>query len=127
MGTSSLSTKYGFQSFSHYSNGRSGANVDKIVIHHMATTNYDIVPEIWKTREASAHYGIGKNGEIRAYVDEANTFGMLAIGTPISQVLVLNIVLARGHPIGASIKQRLTPAQNSVLILPSDMVWENLW
>ncbi|HDU1156575.1 TPA: N-acetylmuramoyl-L-alanine amidase, partial [Listeria monocytogenes] len=40
MGTSSLSTKYGFQSFSHYSNGRSGANVDKIVIHHMATTNY---------------------------------------------------------------------------------------
>lgn len=73
MGISSLATKYGFQSFSHYTSGRSGAKVDKIVIHHMATTNYDIVPDIWKTREASAHYGIGKNGEIRAYVDEANT------------------------------------------------------
>ncbi|OJG10068.1 hypothetical protein RU94_GL000814 [Enterococcus asini] len=39
----------------------------------MAGTNYDIVPSIWQTREASAHYGIGKNGEIRAYVDENNT------------------------------------------------------
>ncbi|HAP5883348.1 peptidoglycan recognition protein family protein [Enterococcus faecalis] len=73
MGISSLATKYGFQSFPHYSSGRSGAKVNKIVIHHMAGTNYDIVPSIWQTREASAHYGIGKNGEIRAYVDENNT------------------------------------------------------
>ena len=73
MGISSLATKYGFQSFPHYSSGRSGAKVNKIVIHHMAGTNYDIVPSIWLTREASAHYGIGKNGEIRAYVDENNT------------------------------------------------------
>lgn len=73
MGTSSLATKYGFQTFPHYSTGRSGAKVNKIVIHHMAGTNYDIVPSIWQTREASAHYGIGKNGEIRAYVDENNT------------------------------------------------------
>lgn len=73
MGISSLATKYGFQTFPHYSTGRSGAKVNKIVIHHMAGTNYDIVPSIWQTREASAHYGIGKNGEIRAYVDENNT------------------------------------------------------
>ncbi|MGH2232998.1 peptidoglycan recognition protein family protein, partial [Enterococcus faecalis] len=73
MGISSLATKYGFQNFPHYSSGRSGAKVNKIVIHHMAGTNYDIVPSIWQTREASAHYGIGKNGEIRAYVDENNT------------------------------------------------------
>lgn len=73
MGISSLATKYGFQSFPHYSSGRSGVKVNKIVIHHMAGTNYDIVPSIWQTREASAHYGVGKNGEIRAYVDENNT------------------------------------------------------
>ncbi|CUK96479.1 N-acetylmuramoyl-L-alanine amidase [Listeria monocytogenes] len=73
MGISSFATKYGFQSFPHYSSGRSGAKVNKIVIHHMAGTNYDIVPNIWQTREASAHYGIGKNGEIHAYVDENNT------------------------------------------------------
>lgn len=73
MGISSLATKYGFQSFPHFSEGRSGAKVNKIIIHHMATTNYDIVPGIWQTREASAHYGIGKNGEIRSYVDENNT------------------------------------------------------
>ncbi|SKA11675.1 N-acetylmuramoyl-L-alanine amidase [Pilibacter termitis] len=73
MGISTLATKYGFQNFPHFSTGRSGAKVDKIVIHHMAGTNYDIVPNIWQTREASAHYGIGKNGEIRAYVDENNT------------------------------------------------------
>lgn len=73
MGISSLASKYGFQDFPHFSNGRSGAKVNKIIIHHMAGTNYDIVPSIWKTREASAHYGIGKNGEIRAYVDENNT------------------------------------------------------
>lgn len=73
MGISSLANKYGFQDFPHFTSGRSGAKINKIVIHHMATTNYDIVPSIWKTREASAHYGIGKNGEIRAYVDESNT------------------------------------------------------
>ncbi|RZI48258.1 peptidoglycan recognition protein family protein [Lactococcus kimchii] len=73
MGISNLATKYGFQSFPHYSEGRSGATINKIVLHHMAGTNYDIVPGIWQTREASAHYGIGKNGEIRAYVDENNT------------------------------------------------------
>lgn len=73
MGTSSLASKYGFQDFPNFSSGRFGAKVNKIVIHHMATTNYDIVPSIWKIREASAHYGVGQNGEIRAYVDENNT------------------------------------------------------
>lgn len=73
MGISSLASKYGFQDFPHFSSGRSGAKVNKIVIHHMATTNYDTVPGVWKTRQASAHYGIGAKGEIRAYVDESNT------------------------------------------------------
>ncbi|CAK1224112.1 N-acetylmuramoyl-L-alanine amidase CwlA (CwlA) [Fructobacillus cardui] len=72
MTVSGLATPYGFQDFPNYTEGRS-ASVNKIVIHHMATTDYDSVPRIWKTREASAHYGIGQDGQIRAYVDENNT------------------------------------------------------
>ncbi|GFH40222.1 N-acetylmuramoyl-L-alanine amidase [Lactococcus insecticola] len=73
MSISTLASPFGFQSFPHFTAGRSGAKIDKIVIHHMATTNFDSVPSIWQTRQASAHYGIGKNGEIHAYVDENNT------------------------------------------------------
>ncbi len=73
MGISQLATKYGFQEFPHFTNGRSGAKIDKIVIHHMATTDFNGVPGVWKTREASAHYGVGKDGDIRSYVDESNT------------------------------------------------------
>jgi hypothetical protein len=72
MSNSPLATKYGFQSFPHYTAGRSGATINKIVIHHAATTNFDSMPGVWQTRQASAHYGIGQKGEIRAYVDEAN-------------------------------------------------------
>lgn len=73
MTVSGLATPYGFQSFPNYTAGRQGNSINKIVIHHMATTDYDSVPGIWNSRQASAHYGIGKNGEIRAYVDEDNT------------------------------------------------------
>ena len=72
MGISSLATKYGFQSFPHYSSGRSGAKVKKIVIHHMAGTNYDIVPSIWQTREASAEaYGFDVTEPV---IDKVSTF-----------------------------------------------------
>ena len=73
MAISTLAAKHGFQSFPHYTGGRSGAKINKIVIHHAATTNFDVMPGCWQTRQASAHYGIGKAGEIRAYVDEDNT------------------------------------------------------
>ena len=73
MANSTFATKHGFQSFPHYTVGRSGAKINKIVIHHAATTNFDVMPGCWQTRQASAHYGIGKAGEIRAYVDEDNT------------------------------------------------------
>lgn len=73
MGTSNLATKYGFESFPSFTKGRSGAKVNKIVIHHVAGTNFDIMPSVWNTRQASAHYGIGVNGVIRAYVAENNT------------------------------------------------------
>ncbi|MCK8627739.1 peptidoglycan recognition protein family protein [Fructobacillus cardui] len=72
MTVSGLATPYEFQDFPHYTEGRS-ASINKIVIHHMATTDADSVPGIWKNREASAHYGITQDGSIRAYVDENNT------------------------------------------------------
>lgn len=73
MGISNLATKYGFESISNFTKGRAGEKVNKIVIHHVAGTNFDSMPGIWNTRQASAHYGIGVNGAIRAYVDENNT------------------------------------------------------
>lgn len=73
MTVSGLATPYGFQSFPNFNQGRQGNSVNKIVIHHMATTDYDSVPGIWNSRQASAHYGIGQDGQIRAYVDEDNT------------------------------------------------------
>ncbi|MFS7403424.1 N-acetylmuramoyl-L-alanine amidase [Carnobacterium maltaromaticum] len=70
---SNLATPYQFQNWGAIRwNSRGGTAITTIVIHHMATTNYDSVPGVWKNREASAHYGIGPNGEIRAYVDEDN-------------------------------------------------------
>lgn len=71
---SSLATPYQFEAFVNEGedrwNSRNGAEITTVVIHHMAMTDYDGVPEVWREREASAHYGIGPNGEIRAYVGE---------------------------------------------------------
>ena len=97
MGISSLATKYGFQSFPHYSSGRSGAKVNKIVIHHMAGTNYDIVPSIWQTREASAHYGIGKTEKFVPMWMKTIRHGTRVTGMPISRVLGLKTATPMAH------------------------------
>lgn len=74
MTVSKLATPYMFQNFGaqRWWNGRS-QKITTIVVHHAATTNFGAMPSVWRDREASAHYGIGQNGEIRAYVDEDNT------------------------------------------------------
>ncbi|MBO0456200.1 N-acetylmuramoyl-L-alanine amidase [Enterococcus hulanensis] len=74
MTVSKLATPYMFQNFGakRWWDGRS-QKITTVVIHHAATTNFGAMPGVWATREASAHYGIGQNGEIRAYVDEENT------------------------------------------------------
>lgn len=69
---SSLATKYKFQNWGAVRWSKRTHPVTMIVVHHMATTNFNLAPDMWVAREASAHYGIGPNGEIRAYVDEAN-------------------------------------------------------
>lgn len=71
MVVSKLATKYMFENFGAVRwNSRGGTPITTIVVHHAATTNFDIMPGVWKDREASAHYGIGPDGTIRAYVDE---------------------------------------------------------
>lgn len=71
---SPLATPYQFEDFVNEGdqrwNSRDGVEITTVVVHHMAMTNYDGVPEVWREREASSHYGIGPKGEIRAYVGE---------------------------------------------------------
>lgn len=60
---------------SHYSKGRDGRKIEMITIHHMAgVLSAKQCGNIFQgNREASSHYGIGNDGEIAQYVDEANT------------------------------------------------------
>lgn len=71
---SPLATPHDFESFVNPGeerwNSREGAEITTVVVHHMAKTDFNEVPEVWREREASAHYGIGPSGEIRAYVGE---------------------------------------------------------
>ena len=61
--------------FGNYTKGRS-QKISKITIHHMAgVLSAKQCGQIFQTpgRNASSHYGIGKNGEIANYVDEEDT------------------------------------------------------
>lgn len=63
-------------STSNYTKGRSGRKIEYIAIHHMAgVLSAEQCGNIFKqsNRGASTHYGVGKNGEIGQYVDEADT------------------------------------------------------
>jgi len=85
MTVSKLATPYMLQSFGaqRWWWGRSQP-ITTIVVHHAATTNFDAMPGVWATREASAHYGIGQTGQIRAYIDEDNTAWHCGNGNPYS-------------------------------------------
>lgn len=58
----------------HYTPGRSGRNIDKIVVHHNAG-NLSIAGcySVWQTREASAHYQVDANGRIGQLVWDSDT------------------------------------------------------
>lgn len=64
-----------FQKAKHYSKGRDGRTIEKITVHHMAgVLTAEQCGNIFQgSRQASAHYGIGKDGKIGQYVDEADT------------------------------------------------------
>lgn len=53
--------------------GRGGKKIDKIFVHHMAgILTVEQCGNVFKTREASAHYGIDGKGRIGQYVLEEN-------------------------------------------------------
>lgn len=68
-----------FKQATHYSEGRiyngKPVGIEKITIHHMAgVLTAEQCGSIFQgSRQASAHYGIGKDGKIGQYVDEADT------------------------------------------------------
>ena len=60
---------------SNFTVGRQGSKVNKIIVHHAATTDFDGIARTFQnpSRGASAHYGVGRSGNVDKYVDEANT------------------------------------------------------
>ena len=59
----------------YYTKGRDGRHIEMITLHHMASIlTAEQCGKIFQgNRKASAHYGVGINGDIAQYVDEANT------------------------------------------------------
>lgn len=58
----------------HYTSGREGKGVNKIIVHHAATTDFDGIARTFNgAREASAHYAVGRNNNVDAMVSESNT------------------------------------------------------
>lgn len=61
-------------STSNYTKGRAGRKIDKIVIHHAATTDFDGIARTFQNpaKKVSAHYGVGRNNDVDVYVAEAD-------------------------------------------------------
>ena len=58
----------------YYTKGREGSTVKKITIHHMAgVLTAEECGRVFQKRQASAHYGIGYNGEMAQYVREKDS------------------------------------------------------
>ena len=59
----------------HYTAGRYGQKVNKVVIHHNAAANQSLhdVVTTWQVRPASAHYQVEKDGTIGQAVYDGNT------------------------------------------------------
>ena len=76
MSNSKLATEKYMAHSNNYSTGRSGRKIEKVTIHHMAgVLTAKQCGSIFQNgnRQASSNYGIGKDGEIALFVDEANT------------------------------------------------------
>ena len=71
MANSPLVTEENYNVGGHLTYGRQGTKIDRIVLHHNASTS-DNIPGVWQNRAASAHYQVTPNA-IRQCVDEGNT------------------------------------------------------
>lgn len=58
----------------NYTKGRNGSKINKVVVHHAATTDFDGIGRTFQKpgRNASAHYGVGRNGNVDQYVQESD-------------------------------------------------------
>lgn len=58
----------------HFTPGREGRTIDKIVIHHNGgDLSIDQIWNVWQTREASAHYQVETGGRIGQLVNDLDT------------------------------------------------------
>lgn len=57
----------------NYTTGRGGKKINKIVIHWIVGRLSAADAVFKKAGNASAHYGVGQNGEVHQYVKESNT------------------------------------------------------
>lgn len=58
----------------HYTKGRQGHTIDKVIIHHNdGNLTVDGCYSVWQTRQASAHYQVASDGTIGQLVYDANT------------------------------------------------------
>ena len=58
----------------HYTSGRAGKSINKIVLHHNGgTLATEQCYQVWQTREASAHYQVEITGRIGQLVNDSDT------------------------------------------------------
>lgn len=58
----------------HYSAGRSGRKINKVIIHHNAgNLTIKSIWDVWQTRQASAHYQVDSGGRIGQLVWDRDT------------------------------------------------------
>lgn len=58
----------------HYTAGRGGRSINKIVIHHNGgSLTVDQIWDVWQTRQASAHYQVDTAGRIGQLVNDQDT------------------------------------------------------
>ena len=57
----------------HYTAGRSGRKIDKVIIHHAGNLSIRGCWDVWQTRQASAHYQVQSDGKIGQLVWDRDT------------------------------------------------------
>ena len=58
----------------HYTKGRNGRKINKVIIHHNAgNLTIKSIWDVWQTRQASAHYQVDSGGRIGQLVWDRDT------------------------------------------------------
>ena len=101
---------------------RNGNKISKIIIHHMAG-NLDAKGcyNVWKTREASAHYAIDRSGNIGQLVDEKYRAWSVANALWDSRAVTIELANSSGSP-----DWKVTDATlNACIKLVADIAYRN--